>query len=474
MCLRIATICLPEVLHSKKSAYALALPARRLMHHAGMSINADVRQDAAGAVPVDSSSASPQPPPKALRQAPGQAPRQALAGLRVLDLSRVLAGPYCAQMLGDQGASVLKIEPPQGDETRLLGPPFVGDDAAYYLSINRNKQAISLDLNNEAARAVLLRLLDDADVLIENFLPGTMEKWGLGYDAVLAARFPRLIYCRITGFGLDGPLGGLPGYDAVLQAMSGLMSINGDADGGATRVGIPLVDIVTGLHSAFGVLAALAERTRSGHGQLIEACLYDTGLSLLIPHAANWMASNKVPVRTGSGHPNISPYDKYTARDGEVFLGVVNDAQFRKFSSAIGRPEWNSDTRFCDGSARMANRAAMRDAIEAVLGQFDSAPLCEKLMAAGVPAGPVQTVDQSVQHAHTAHRKMKVDIDGNAVLGVPIKLARTPGAVTKAPPRFAQHTSEALGAAGYSAADIGQLIASGAVITQRRTGKGAK
>ena len=423
-----------------------------------MSKNADARQDAAGATPVDASSHS----------------QPALAGLRVLDLSRVLAGPYCAQMLGDQGASVLKIEPPQGDETRLLGPPFVGDDAAYFMSINRNKQAIALDLNQPGARDVLLRLLEDADVLIENFLPGTMEKWGLGYQGVLAPRFPRLVYCRVTGFGLDGPLGNLPGYDAVLQAMSGLMSINGDAGGGPTRVGIPLVDIVTGLHSAFGVMTALAERARSGKGQLVEACLYDTAMSLLIPHAANWMASGKVPGRTGSGHPNISPYDKYTARDGEIFLGVVNDGQFRKFSTAIGHPEWMDDARFCDGRARMANRAAMRDAIEAALGQFDSAPLCEKLMAAGVPAGPVQTVNQSVQHPHTAHRNMKVEIDGATVLGVPIKLTRTPGAVTKAPPRFGQHTGEVLGAAGYSAAEIEQLIASGAVIAQRKTGKGAK
>ena len=423
-----------------------------------MSKNADARQDAAGATPVDASSHS----------------QPALAGLRVLDLSRVLAGPYCAQMLGDQGASVLKIEPPQGDETRLLGPPFVGDDAAYFMSINRNKQAIALDLNQPGARDVLLRLLEDADVLIENFLPGTMEKWGLGYQDVLAPRFPRLVYCRVTGFGLDGPLGNLPGYDAVLQAMSGLMSINGDAGGGPTRVGIPLVDIVTGLHSAFGVMTALAERARSGKGQLVEACLYDTAMSLLIPHAANWMASGKVPGRTGSGHPNISPYDKYTARDGEIFLGVVNDGQFRKFSTAIGHPEWMDDARFCDGRARMANRAAMRDAIEAALGQFDSAPLCEKLMAAGVPAGPVQTVNQSVQHPHTAHRNMKVEIDGATVLGVPIKLTRTPGAVTKAPPRFGQHTGEVLGAAGYSAAEIEQLIASGAVIAQRKTGKGAK
>ncbi len=395
----------------------------------------------------------------------------ALSGLRVIDLSRVLAGPYCAQMLGDQGASVLKIEPPQGDETRVLGPPFVGDTAAYFLSLNRNKQALSLDLNLPAARAVLLRLLEDADVLIENFLPGTMEKWGLGYDAVLAARFPRLVYCRVTGFGTDGPLGNLPGYDAVLQAMSGLMSINGDAAGGATRVGIPLVDIVTGLHCAFGVMTALAERNHSGRGQLLDICLYDTALSLLIPHAGNWAASGKVPVRTGSGHPNISPYDKYTARDGELFLGVVNDGQFRKFCTAIGRDEWISDARFADGRARMANRAAMRAAIEAALAQFDSAPLCALLMAAGVPAGPVQTVDQAMTHPHTAHRAMRVEKDGISMTGVAVKLTRTPGAVRRAPPAFAQHTVEALTAAGYSNAQINDLIAAGAVITQRKTGR---
>ena len=395
----------------------------------------------------------------------------ALSGLRVIDLSRVLAGPYCAQMLGDQGASVLKIEPPQGDETRVLGPPFVGDTAAYFLSLNRNKQALSLDLNVPAAREVLLRLLEDADVLIENFLPGTMEKWGLGYDAVLAARFPRLVHCRITGFGTDGPLGNLPGYDAVLQAMSGLMSINGEAAGGATRIGIPLVDIVTGLHSAFGVLAALAERNRSGRGQLLDICLYDTALSLLIPHAANWSASGKVPLRTGSGHPNISPYDKYAARDGELFLGVVNDGQFRKFCAAIGRDEWISDARFADGRARMANRAAMRAEIEAALAQFDSAPLCALLMAAGVPAGPVQTVDQAMTHPHTAHRAMRVEKDGISMTGVAVKLTRTPGAVRRAPPAFAQHTVEALTAAGYSSAQIDELIAAGAVITQRKTGR---
>ncbi len=393
----------------------------------------------------------------------------ALAGIRILDLSRVLAGPYCAQMLADQGAAVLKIEPPQGDETRTFGPPFVGDSAAYFFSVNRNKQAIALDLGTAAAREVLLRLLEQSDVLIENFLPGTMEKWGLGYAEVLAERFPRLVYCRITGFGLDGPLGNLPGYDAVLQAMGGVMSINGDADGGPTRVGMPLVDVVTGIHSAFGVMVALAERQRSGKGQLLEACLYDTALSLLIPHAANWLASGQVPVRTGSGHPNISPYDKFAARDGEIFLGVVNDGQFRKFCRAVGRDAWAVDARFADSRARMANRVVLRQEIEAALKDVESAELCRTLMAAGVPAGPVQSVDQALNHAHTAHRNMKVEIGGATVLGVPIKLSRTPGSVRSAPPAFGQDTQRVLAEVGYSSREINHLIADGAVLTRRKT-----
>jgi len=395
----------------------------------------------------------------------------ALAGIRVLDLSRVLAGPYCAQMLADQGAAVIKVEPPQGDETRALGPPFVGDTAAYFFSVNRNKQAIALDLSKPEARQVLLRLLEHTDVLVENFLPGTMEKWGLGYAEVLAARFPRLIYCRVTGFGLDGPLGNLPGYDAVLQAMGGLMSINGEAAGGATRVGIPLVDIVTGIHSAFGITTALLERERSGKGQLLETCLYDTALSLLIPHAANWMASGKVPQRTGSGHPNISPYDKYATRNGEVFLGIVNDGQFRKFCSAIGHAAWADDARFVNNSARLANRAELRREIEAVLADTDSAQLCARLMAVGVPAGPVHTVQEAMNHAHTAHRKMKVDVGGSAVLGVPIKLARTPGAVRSIAPEFAHDTAAVLKAAGYDAQQIDALKEKGALYTRRKTAR---
>jgi crotonobetainyl-CoA:carnitine CoA-transferase CaiB-like acyl-CoA transferase len=396
-----------------------------------------------------------------------------LAGVRVLDLSRVLAGPYCAQMLADHGASVLKIEPPQGDETRTLGPPFVDGTAAYFSGLNRNKQALALDLSKGEARAVLLRLLQDADVLIENFLPGTMEKWGLGYADVLEQWFPRLVYCRVSGFGADGPLGGLPGYDAVLQAMGGVMSINGAAAGGPTRVGVPIVDVVTGIHAALGILLALADRQRSGRGQLVDACLYDTALSLLIPHAANWFGSGKVPGLTGSAHPNIAPYDKFATAGGEIFLGVVNDAQFRKFAAAVGRPEWAADARYADNAARLQNRALLKQEIEAQLARFDPEILCRELMAAGVPAGPVHTVEQALAHAHTAHRQMRVNLDGVQGLGVPVKLSRTPGAARTPPPGFAQDTREVLAAAGYSAAEIDQLIRQGAVRVERGSGRAA-
>jgi crotonobetainyl-CoA:carnitine CoA-transferase CaiB-like acyl-CoA transferase len=402
-----------------------------------------------------------------MNSTPSPLPAGALAGIRVLDLSRVLAGPYCGQMLSDHGASVLKIEPPQGDETRTLGPPFVEGTAAYFSGLNRNKQALALDLTRLDARAVLLRLLESADVLIENFLPGSMEKWGLGYAEVLAQMFPRLIYCRISGFGVDGPLGGLPGYDAVLQAMGGVMSINGVAEGGPTRVGVPIVDVVTGIHCAFGIMLALAERQQSGRGQMVDACLYDTALSLLIPHAANWFGSGQVPGLTGSAHPNIAPYDKFATARGEIFLGVVNDAQFRKFSGAVGRAEWAGDARFADNAARMQNRALLKREIEAVLAGFDPEILCRDLMAAGVPAGPVHTVEQALDHPHTAHRGMRVDLDGVRGLGVPVKLSRTPGAARARPPKFGEHTHAVLAAAGYSETEIGKLIEQGAVRTER-------
>src|SRR5450631_2932030 len=214
----------------------------------------------------------------------------ALSGLRVVDLSRVLGGPFCTQILGDYGAEVIKVEPPQGDDTRAWGPPFAGDTAAYFVGVNRNKRGIVLDLNQEAGRDALLRLLEPADVLVENFKVGTLERWGIGQQD-LAQRFPRLIHCRISGFGADGPLGGLPGYDAVIQAMSGLMSINGNPDGPPTRIGVPVVDLATGLYAVIGILLALHERMTSGRGQFVDTALFDCGVSLLHPHLANFLAS---------------------------------------------------------------------------------------------------------------------------------------------------------------------------------------
>lgn len=381
----------------------------------------------------------------------------ALAGKRIVDLTRVVAGPFCTQMLADHGAEVVKIEPPQGDETRKLGPPFVDGTAAYYAGLNRNKLGISLDLSRPEAREALLRLLQDADVLIENFLPGTMEKWGLGYDAVLAPRFPRLVYCRISGFGTTGPLGNLPGYDAVLQAMCGLMSVNGDERSGPTRVGVPIIDLATGLSAAFGILLALSECERSGRGQLVDCSLYDTAMALLHPHAANWFASGVTPKLTGSAHPSISPYEKFSTFNGEMFLGVVNDGQFARLCRFIGREDLLADPRFSSNGSRLENRAQLRKELENALAEEDAGPLCERLMAAGVPAGPVHSVPQALQHAHTAARQMVVEKDGYRGLGIAVKLGRTPGSVRRAPPGFGADTREVLLAAGLSDAEIRRL-----------------
>ena len=238
-------------------------------------------------------------------------PSSALSALKVIDLSRVLGGPYCTQILGDHGADVIKVEPPGGDETRGWGPPFKEETASYFIGVNRNKRGIVLDLTRAEGRQVLLALLEDADVLVENFKTGTMEKWGLGYVETLKERFPRLVHCRISGFGADGPLGGRPGYDAVVQAMTGLMSINGEAEQTPLRLGAPIVDLGTGLYAVVGILMALAERERSGRGQFVEVALYDAALALLHPHAANFFLSGKAPQRTGNAHPNIAPYDSF-------------------------------------------------------------------------------------------------------------------------------------------------------------------
>lgn len=395
--------------------------------------------------------------------------RGAMTGLKVVDLSRVLAGPLCTQMLADHGADVVKVEPPAGDETRGLGPPFdAAGQAAYFGAVNRGKRGMALDLSRAEGREVLEALLKDADVLVENFLPGTMERWGLGYERDLSARFPRLIYCAISGFGADGPLGGLPGYDAVLQAMCGLMSINGTHESGATRVGVPIVDYVSGYNAFSGVLLALAARERTGAGQRVEVTLFDTALCLLVPHAANWICSGGVPGRLGSAHPNIAPYDKFAAADGEIFLGILNDGQFRRFCQKVERSDLLDDPRFRTNADRLRHVAALRTELERTLAALPSDDLCRELMRAGVPAGAVNTVPQAFAQAHAAHRDMLIESEGHRAPGIPVKLMQTPGAAGRRPPRFGEHSRDILADAGFDATAIDRLIETGVVMPQRK------
>ena len=367
----------------------------------------------------------------------------ALDGIRVIDLSRVLGGPYCTQVLGDHGADVIKVEPPTGDETRTWGPPFVGDTAAYFLGANRNKRAITLDLSTTSGRDVLLQLVDNADVLVENFKTGTMEKWGLAYET-LASRFPRLIYCRVTGFGADGPLGGLPGYDAAVQAISGLMSVNGERGGNPLRIGLPVVDITTGLNAVIGILLALHARQRNGSGQFVEAALYDSSLSLMHPHAANYFVSRRDPPRTGNAHPNVAPYSLFQTGGAPIFLAVGNDGQFRKLCAFLDAPNIAEDSRFASNALRVEHRDELQTVLERVLAAYDGANLAPKLALAGIPCAPVLDVSAALARPHTAHRDMIVDIGDYRGVGAPVKLSATPAAYRSPPPNFGEHTQEIL------------------------------
>jgi crotonobetainyl-CoA:carnitine CoA-transferase CaiB-like acyl-CoA transferase len=408
-------------------------------------------------------SITPAPTGKGLAKTAG-----ALAGIKVIDLTRVLGGPYCTMILSDHGADVIKIEPPQGDEVRDWGPPFHEGDASYFIGVNRNKRAIALDLGKPEGKAVLLRLLEGADVLIENFKPGSMEKWGLGYEAVLSERFPGLIHCRVSGFGGDGPLGGLPGYDAILQAMTGLMSINGDASTGPMRLGTAMVDMGTGLYAAIGILMALHERGASGKGQYLDMTLYDCGMALLHPQAANYFLNGKRPTGTGNPHPNLVPYDKYPTQTCEIFIASGNNGQFRKLCELIGQPEMADDPRFANNGERNVNRVALTLALAAAFAEQDGYELSLRLIRSGVPAGPVLPVDESTAAPHTAHREMVTELDWYKGIGTPIKFSRTQGGTRRPPPRFNEHGTEILTQLGYTEAEIGALLETGVMHVKRR------
>jgi len=393
----------------------------------------------------------------------------ALAGLKVIDLSRVLGGPYCGQMLADHGAEVIKVEPPQGDETRLWGPPFDQEGiSAYFAGINRNKRTIALDLSKPEGRDVLLKLLAEADVLIDNFKTGTMEKWGIGYADTLAKKFPRLIHARVSGFGADGPLGGFPGYDAMVQASSGLVSVNGSPESGPVRIGVPVVDLSTGMNACIGILMALYERNRSGKGQFVDATLYDSAIALHQPHAPNYFVAGAKPKLVGNSHGSLAPYSNFPTKGRNIVVGAGNDGQFRKLTQMLGKPELAADPRFKTNKDRVANRPALEAELRALTKDRDGESFANELMENGVPSGAVMEVPDVMEHPHTKHRGMVWEKDGYRNVGNPVKLSRTPASPRSKPKKFGADTRAVLSEHGYSAAEIDKLVASGMALTEIR------
>lgn len=383
----------------------------------------------------------------------------ALDGIKVLDLTRVLGGPYSTQILADHGAEVIKVESNLGDEVRGWGPPFVNDMASYFINVNRNKRSVAIDLTKPEGKSIILQLLNTSDVLIENFKTGTMEKWGLGYEKILKIKFPKLIHCRISGFGEKGPLGGAPGYDAIVQAMTGMMSINGHEDGGNVRVGIPMVDMGTGLYATIGILMALQERNKSGLGQFIDMSLYDSALSLMHPHTGNYFLSGKPGKATGNAHPNISPYDKFKTATNEIFMGIGNDAGFARLCKALGLEKLITDKRFISNGDRVKNRLELTEYLEDALSQVDGVEFSEKLLSAGVPAGPVRNIEEALNHPQTLERKMIVSKDDYKGVASPIKFSRSKSVNVKyTPPKIGQHTKEVLIEAGYKENEIEKMF----------------
>ena len=392
----------------------------------------------------------------------------ALEGLKVVDLSRVLGGPYCAQMLADHGAEVIKIEPPQGDETRLWGPPFDQEGiSAYFAGINRNKRTVALDLSKKDGREVLLKLLETADVLIENFKTGTMEKWGVGYET-LSQKFPRLVHARVSGFGADGPLGGFPGYDAMVQASAGLVSVNGAPEAGPVRIGVPVVDLSTGMNACMGILMALYERNRSDRGQFVDATLYDSAVALHQPHAPNYFMAGLKPKLYGNSHGNLAPYANFPTKGRNIVIGAGNDGQFRKLTQMLGKPELADDPRFKKNKDRVAHREELEAELRALTKDRNGEAFANELMQNGVPSGAVMEVPDVMEHPHTKHRGMVWEKDGWRNVGNPVKLSRTPASPRSKPRTFGADTRKVLAEVGYTAAEIEGLLTAGVAFTEIR------
>ncbi len=391
-----------------------------------------------------------------------------LHGITVLDFTRVLSGPYCTMALGDLGARVIKLEHPgRGDDTRRWGPPFLGDESAYFLSVNRNKESVAIDFKTAGGREAVERLVARADVIVENFRPGTLDALGLDAAAV-RARFPKVIYCSISGYGQTGPRREEPGYDAVMQAEGGLMSITGAADGPPYRLGVAIVDIVSGLFAAQGILAALLARGSSGEGQVVDIGMLDATAALLTYQAGNFFTTGETPGRLGNRHPTIAPYETFATADGDLALAVGNDSLWQAFCRAAGLDDLARDSRFETNALRLANYDALKPRLDAVFASRGRQDWTARLLDAGVPCGAVRSVEEVFADPQTIAREMVTSVPHATlgevkVTGVPVKLSRTPGSVRTGPPTLGQHTAAVLTELGYDAAAIDALYSSGAV-----------
>ena len=402
----------------------------------------------------------------------------ALAHLKVLDLSRVLAGPWCTQMLADLGADVIKIERPgAGDDTRHWGPPFLQDtqgqdtqQASYFAACNRNKRSVTIDMSQPEGQAIIRKLALQSDILVENFKVGGLTQYGLDY-ASLKALNPRLIYCSITGFGQDGPYAERAGYDLMIQAMTGLMSITGQAEAPPMRVGVAVIDVFTGIYAHSAILAALEARHRTGEGQHIDMALLDVGMAVLANQAAGFLNTGRVPVRQGNSHPSLAPYQDFETADGAMLLAIGNDGQFARFCAVAGHPEWAQDARFATNTARVTHRLALVEQMQAATRTRSTAAWIAALEDKAVPCGPINTLDQAFADAQVQHRGLRVTqavsdaaqgqtaVAAIASVASPMRLSAHPPVLRNAPPALGEHTREVLAEMGLDAGRIASLQA---------------
>ena len=371
----------------------------------------------------------------------------ALENIKVLDLSRVLAGPYCTMILGDLGAEVLKVEAPGGsDETRKWGPPFKNDVSAYYLSANRNKKAITVDLKSEEGKEIIKKLVRESDVIINNFKTGTMDRFGLGYDTLLELN-PGIVYCSITGFGETGPDRNLPGYDFIIQAMSGLMSITGTKESGPQKSGVAIVDVLTGLYACIGIQAALLERVQSGQGQKLDISLYDSAVSALVNIGSNYLMAEEVPAALGNVHANIVPYQTFQTLDGEMVIAVGNDNQFKALCDVLEKPEYAKNVLFQTNPSRVENREELVPLLQQAFLTNDTAYWQEQCRNSNIPSGPIQGLDEVVNDKQLQSRNMFITQEHPTagqirMIGSPLKLSRTPVQMKYHPPHPGEHNEE--------------------------------